>query len=617
MALETQVRPLSPRIATYYAIFASAFTALILLLLILEQLGARKLWLSHVMMIAPIIFYLGVAIAARSLDIYVFATAGRRVPAIFGGMSMAAASVGGIGYFALTGALYLLGFDALCISIGMITGLLTASVLFMPFIRKSGSFTLASFLHQRFASTGLGAVAALLTLPPLMLLIVAELQLGAFVTSLFASLSFEAAIIVGAVITALTVTAGGLRSVVWTQSTQYVVMIAGFLTPMVILSLSEPNLPPIPLPQFTYGNLFERITTLELATGIGAAVTDGHIMLPGQDNEPLTKSLLQAFGAVDRLDFILLSICVLIGTAALPSFVMRASAASSAFETRHTVAWASLFLCVFLISAPAYATFAKFLTLQDIAGSPASQLPEWIERLRDARLADFSDRNDDGVIGANELLVLRDGVALSLPIIGGLPFILVVLVAIGGVGAALAAAASHAFTLGQTLAEDLYRGLIHTTASPSRRQVIARLSCVAAITIAAWIAIALDLDALRAFAWSLSLAGATFFPALTLSIWWDRATAPGILAGICVGFGVTLAHILIAELLGEGSFLGLNSILAGVLGAPLAALVAIGYSLVHSSPAPGERAYLDELRDPSGIALYDRAVRAATRRRSH
>ena len=56
MALETQFRPLSPRIGTYYAIFISAFIAMVLLLLILEQLGARKLGLSHVMMVAPVAF---------------------------------------------------------------------------------------------------------------------------------------------------------------------------------------------------------------------------------------------------------------------------------------------------------------------------------------------------------------------------------------------------------------------------------------------------------------------------------------------------------------------------------------------------------------------------------
>jgi len=613
MALETQFRPLSPRIGTYYAIFVSAFIAMVLLLLILEQLGARKLWLSHVMMAAPVAFYLGIALSARSLDIHIFATAGRRIPAVFGGLSLATTAIGGIGYFALTGALFLIGFDALCIVLGIIAGLLTASVLFSPFIRKSGSFTLGSFLHQRFASAPLGAIAALFMLPPLVLLMVAELQLGAFVTSLFSSLSFEAAIMVGAAIIVATATAGGLRSLVWTQSTQYIVTIAGFLTPLVMLSVAATNLP---LPQFTYGELFERISTLELATGIGPAEPVGALAMPGHGREPAMKPFLQSFGAISGFDFTLICLCVLAGIATLPSLVMRASASTSAFETRYTAAWGGLFAILFLISAPAYAAFAKFLTLQDVAGSPASQLPDWIGRLSDAGLADFSDKNGDGVIGAAELLISRDGVALALPIIGGLPFIIVVLVAVGGIAAALAAATAHALALGQTIGEDLYCGVLHPTATPSRRQFVARVGCILVCVLAASIAIAFELDALRAFAWALSLSAASFFPALTLSIWWDRAAGSAVMAGMATGFAITLVHIVLAELLGQGSLLGLSSMVAGIPGALASAAVAVGLSLMHKPASGGARAYLDELRDPSGVALYDRAVRAAAKRRS-
>ena len=43
-----------------------------------------------------------------------------------------------------------------------------------------------------------------------------------------------------------------------------------------------------------------------------------------------------------------------------------------------------------------------------LAGTPASQLPDWIARLGEAGLADFTDKNQDGVISAAELLVSRD-----------------------------------------------------------------------------------------------------------------------------------------------------------------------------------------------------------------
>ncbi len=613
MAIETQYRPISPRLGTYYAIFTSALVALVVLLLILEQLGARKLWLSHVMMASPIAFYLGVALANRTLDIHIFASAGRRIPAVFGGLSLAATAIGGISFFALTGALYLIGFDALYIALGLIAGLFTASVLFMPFIRKSGSYTLPSFFHQRFASAPLGAIAAFCMAPPLVLLVAAELQLGAFATTLFASISYEAAIAAGATIVVVAAAAGGLRSLIWTQSTLYIVMIAGFLTPIVILALLFTNLP---FPQFSYGELFERIATFERATGFSPVEPGGAVAIPGHGYEPMAKPFLQAFGAIGRFDFVLLSLCVLAGTAAMPSLVMRASCATSAFETRHTCAWGSLFLGLFLISAPAYAAIAKFLTLRDIAGTPASRLPEWLGRLADAGLVDFTDKNGDGVIGAAELLVARDGVALSLPIMGDLPFIIVVFVAVAGIAATLAAAAAHTLALGQAVGEDLYRGIVHSAATPSRRQLAMRLGCIAVALLGAWVAAAFELDALRAAAWAMSLTSAAFFPALVLSIWWTGATGFGVAAGMVAGFALAAAHIGLAEAFTGGSLLGVSSMAAGVPAMIVGASVAVVVSQMDISATPGQSAYLAELRDPSGAALFDRAVLAAAKRKA-
>ena len=302
------------------------------------------------------------------------------------------------------------------------------------------------------------------------------------------------------------------------------------------------------------------------------------------------------------------------GSATLPSLLNRAGTAPSVFEARQSWGWGLLFLGLFLISVPAYAAFAKFLTLQDLAGTPASQLPDWIGRLREAGLADFTDKNRDGVISTAELLVSRDGVTLALPIIGNLPFIIVVLVAVGGVAATLAAGAAHCLAMGQSIGEDIYRGLIHKSATPSRRQLVTRLGCILFAVAAALFVTAQEIDVLRAAAWAMSLTASAFLPVLILSIWWKKITYLGALAGMVAGFAVALLHIAFSELAG-GSLFGVSSLLSAIIAVPIGTAAAIAVSLVGKVPA--ERIeFVEQMRDPSGQALYDRSVRAAAQLQS-
>ena len=94
MSLQSQYRPLNPRLGTHYAIIVSAFTALVIVLALLEQLGARKLWLSHTMIVAPLFIYLIVAVLTRTLEMHEFFSAARRIPPVFGGLALAVTAIG-------------------------------------------------------------------------------------------------------------------------------------------------------------------------------------------------------------------------------------------------------------------------------------------------------------------------------------------------------------------------------------------------------------------------------------------------------------------------------------------------------------------------------------------
>jgi cation/acetate symporter len=609
MSLQSQYRPLNPRLGTHYAIFASAFLALLLVLSLLEQLGARKLWLSHTMIVVPLILYLIVAALTRTLDLHEFFSVSRRIPPVFGGLALAVTAIGGVGLFALTGSLFLIGFDALALAIGWISGFALAAVLFVPYLRKAGAYTLPGFFRLRFNSPLLGAVGGLLLLPPAVILLAAELRIGAFVTSLFASVSFEIAVMCGAGLIIVTLVLGGLRSLTWTQSVQYMVVLAGLMVPLVVVSVQVTNLP---LPQLTYGGLLEQTSINEVALGTTPA-TPAPLLggLPGERPEPALKPFLQAFGAISRMEFALLIFCILAGTAVMPALLQRAGTATHTLQSRRLMGWGTLFLGLFLITAPAYAVFAKYLTLQQIVGVTPSQLPSWINGLRDAGLANFSDRNGDGLISASELLMSRDGVALSLPIMAGLPFILVVFAATAGIAATLAAGAAHAFAAGTTISDDLYHGMIHRTATPGKRLIVARLAMALLALGAAWYVTQRDFDVLRAAICALSLTGAAFLPALLLSIWWKRTTKWGALAAMLVGAGVASAHMVL-QLSGNGALWpNLSGLLAAILGVPAGLVTGIAVSLVTPKPSAEMNALTDDMRDPSGEALLDKAVRLA------
>ena len=613
MSLQSQYRPLNPRLGTHYAIFVSTFTALLLVLALVEQLGARKLWLSHAMIVAPLLIYLTVAALTRTLELHEFFSVSRRIPPVFGGLALAVTAIGGVGLFALTGSLYLIGFDALALPIGWISGFVLAAILFVPYLRKTGAYTLPGFFRLRFESPLLGAVAGLLLLPPAVILLAAELRIGAFITSLFASVSFEIAVICGAGIIVVTLVIGGLRSLTWTQSVQYAVVLAGMLVPLVVVSVQETNLP---LPQLTYGGLLEQTSINEVALGASNA-TPAPLLggLPGERPEPAVKPFLQAFGALTRTDFALLAFCILAGSAAMPSLLLRAGTATHTQQSRRLLGWGTLFLGFFLITAPAYAVFAKYLTLQQIVGIAPSQLPGWISGLSDAGLANFSDKNGDGVISVSELFISRDGVTLSLPIMAGLPFVLVVFAATAGIAATLAAGAGHLFAAGGSISDDIYHGIIHRAATPGKRLIVARVAIALLAIGTAWYVTTNDFDVLRAAIIALSLCGAAFFPSLLLSIWWKRTTKWAVLAAMLTGAGVASGYMVL-QFSGSGALLpGLSGLLAAVLGVPLGLVSGIAVSLITPKPSLQIDNLADDMRDPSGEALLDKAIRLAPLRK--
>jgi len=184
-----------------------------------------------------------------------------------------------------------------------------------------------------------------------------------------------------------------------------------------------------------------------------------------------------------------------------------------------------------------------------------------------------------------------------------------VLMATAAMAVALAAAASHLFTLAASLADDLYRVLDRGHTLP---RLIAAWAAIAASALAAAVFLLIaDLDPLRAALMAFAFAASTFFPALLLAIWWRRCTKWGIMAAMVTGFAVMLSEAMLGGPFGIGTD-GFSTSLTSLVGIVLALVAGIGVSLYLRHPSKAEDAYREEMRDPGGETIYDRAqMRAA------
>jgi cation/acetate symporter len=604
MSARSRLRTPNPHLGAYFGIVTSAFISLTVVLAMFEQLGWSEAAIAQIMLLVPLAVYLLIAFGARTSDLQDFYVSGRRVPAVFNGAVLAATAVGGVGMLAYTGAVFFLGFDALAIGLGWAFGMLAACILFVPYLRKAGAFTLPSFLSHRFRSRSVRLVASLLQIPPAALLLAAEIKIAALVAAMFLPMSFSLAVLLAVLLVGATAILGGVRALTWTGSAQFIMGVVGLAIPLITVSVVITNLP---APQLTFGEELPALRNAEIAAGLTPLQPGAEAAaLPPETPKPVTKPFLQLFGAFGPADFTLLFLCLTLGTAALPSLLMRSGVTSSIAEQRRSSAWGLLFVGLFVITAPSIAAFAKLIIFQDIAHAPAS-LPAWLADLSGRQLVQAGDVNGDGVIAGAELLVARDGIVLALPMAARLPYVLAALLGAGAMGVALAAAGSHLFTIGASLAEDAYRALDRRPAALPR--LVAAWAAIAATALAAVVFLLIaDLDPLNAALTGFAIAGATFFPTLLLAIWWPRCTERGGLAALCTGFVIAAA----AAAIGGGFNAGMGLAIASLAGSALAIVAGVLASLYAGPRAsPTEIVYWEDMRNPEGEAIYDRAQQRA------
>ncbi|MGH8857211.1 MAG: sodium:solute symporter family protein, partial [Polaromonas sp.] len=313
------------------------------------------------------------------------------------------------------------------------------------------------------------------------------------------------------------------------------------------------------------------------------------------DGTPKDKELYDT----SRRNFLALIFCLMVGTAALPHILMRYYTVPSVREARQSVTWSLFFIFLLYFTAPALAVLVKYEIFTVLVGTPFDQLPAWVHSWSkiDPTLLSVADVNKDNILQLNEMTIGGDIIVLLTPELAGLPYVVSALVAAGGLAAALSTADGLLLTIANALGHDLYYKMIDPNASTVSRVTVSKILLLIVALLASYVAAQKPADILFLVSAAFSFAAASFFPALSLGIFWKRATGIAAVLGMVAGLGVTSYYMFTTQpwlraTLGITSpiqlWWGIDPISAGLFGVPVGFAVIVLVSLV--TPPPSQKA---------------------------
>ena len=317
----------------------------------------------------------------------------------------------------------------------------------------------------------------------------------------------------------------------------------------------------------------------------------------------------QAHYDTSRRNFLALVFCLMVGTAALPHILSRYYTVPSVRQARQSVTWSLLFIVLLYFTAPALAVLVKYEIFTHIVGMPFDQLPAWVNAWSkvDPSLLSVADVNKDNILQLGELTIGGDVVVLLTPELAGLPYVISGLVAAGGLAAALSTADGLLLTIANSLGHDVYFKMIDPNASTVSRVTVSKILLLIVALLAAYVAAQKPADILFLVSAAFSFAAASFFPALSLGIFWKRATGLAASLGMMSGLAVTFYYMLVNQPWLRNAFgvtspiqlwWGIEPISAGLFGVPVGFAVIILISLVTPRPSEQTQALVDHIRYP-------------------
>ena len=601
-----------------FGIYTIGFLGITVFIGILEQLRlVTNQHIGWIFMALSLLIYVFIGIVTRTSNPDQYYVAGRGVPAVYNGMATGSDWMSAASFISMGGALSAQGFAGLAYVMGWTGGYLLLAVFLGPYLRQFGAYTIPDFLGARFGGNHARVVGVIAAVACSFTYLIAQVTGVGLIVSRFIGLDFNVGVFVGLLGVLFCSVLGGMRSVTWTQVAQYIILIISYLVPVVYLSWTIFS---IPIPELTYGRILQQNNTRAIEITRDAKEKETRSLWKKEADEALAKAKnsnapdevesLKAQAALaarqatapaasedakfgryltvptgtGMWNFLALTFCLMVGTAGLPHILTRYYTTPSVRQARTSVAWSLFFIFLLYFTAPAYAAFARFTIYAKLVGTKIAELPRWVTLWQPAGLFSVVDKNGDGIVQWADFVVRStDFVVLSMPEIAGLPFVITGLVMAGGLAAALSTADGLLLTIANAISHDLYYNVIDHTASLAKRLTITKVFLIVTALIAAWVATFRVAIIVELVAWAFSLAGASFFPALVMGIWWKRANKTGAVVGMWAGLVVTAFYMIGSRFYGL-SWFGTQTIASAIFGLPVGFLTIWIVSLLTPPP---------------------------------
>ena len=415
-------------------------------------------------------------------------TGGRAFTGGQNGTAIAGDYLSAASFLGITGAIAIYGFDGFLYSIGFLVAWLVALLLVAELLRNTGRFTMADVLAFRLRQRPVRMAAAISTLAVSLFYLLAQMAGAGGLVSLLLGVtgdlgqSLTIAVVGGIMLVYVLV--GGMKGTTWVQIIKAVLLISGAAL-MTVWVLSK------------YG--------FSLSEVMGAAASES------PEGMKLLAPMNQ-YGAstTTKVDFISLSIALVLGTAGLPHVLMRFYTVPSAKEARKSVVWAITLIGLFYLFSLVLGFGAAALVGPDkILGAPGKQN------------------------SAAPLLAYELGGTLLLGFISAVAFATI-----------LAVVAGLTITASASFAHDIYANVIKKgTVSADAEVRVARIAAVV-IGVLAIVGGILAKSQNIAFlvALAFAVAASANLPTILYSLFWSKFTTRGALWSI---YGGLISSILL------------------------------------------------------------------------
>ncbi|MFB9776899.1 cation acetate symporter [Brevibacterium otitidis] len=444
-------------------------------------------------------------VAKRNASASDFYAGGRSFSGPQNGFAISGDYLSAASFLGIVGAIAVTGYDGFLYSIGFLVAWLVALLLVAELMRNTGKFTMADVLSFRLKQRPVRLAAAMSTLAVCFFYLLAQMAgAGGLVSLLLGIDSKTGQSIVVAVVGVLMimyVLFGGMKGTTWVQIVKAFLLIggAGIMTVWVLA-----------INGFNFSQL------------LGDAVANATATPPEAILAPGLK-----YGELP-IDFVSLSIALVLGTAALPHVLMRFYTVPTALEARRSVVWAIWLIGIFYL-----------FTLVLGYGAAAMVGSEAIENA------------PGGVNSAAPLLALELGGPILLGTISAVAFA-TILAVVAGLTITAAASFSH----------DIYNSVIKRgTASQETEVKVARITVLAIGGVAIFGGIGVQGQNIAFLvALAFAVAASANLPTILYSLFWRRFTTRGAVWSIYGGLIAAIGLIAISPVVSgsETAMLGPN-----------------------------------------------------------